>query len=220
MSYFFESDLNVLKSHIADINASSAQELVQVLGLEAIPNSLENLEATFSHEQYPQYGYLRLWVLGEFARLKVDWACNLKGLRGNYELTEIPENIGHLTALQELNLNGNSLTGLPETIGELRNLLNLWLGNNYLETLPESIGKLENLERLSLYYNHLETLPESFGNLKNLIRLNLNEVNDENPITLPESFSQLSNLRVLEIAGNLDAVTPSIREGLKDCNIG
>ena len=220
MSILTEADLSTVKETLQKAAISSTDQLAGFLGVAALPQSLEELKSQFPFDDHPQYGFLWLWILGELAGLGVEWAVNLKGLTANFDLTEIPDNIGNLRNLQELNLNGNSLDQLPETIGNLENLLALYLGNNYLESLPETIGNLKNLETLELYYNHLDTLPESFGALQNLIRLNMNEVNDENPIVLPKSFGALHNLRHLEIIGNEDALTPELREQLKNCAIG
>jgi len=40
----------------------------------------------------------------------------------DYQLTELPKEIGNLTNLTELNLTGNELTELPKEIGNLTNL--------------------------------------------------------------------------------------------------
>jgi internalin A len=88
-------------------------------------------------------------------------------------LTELPESIGQLTALQELSLRGNKLTELPESIGQLIALQSLYLDNNKLTELPESIGQLTALQSLYLSGNKLAELPESFGNLKGLEELYL-----------------------------------------------
>ena len=218
MSTIFEKDLTSLKDFL---NQLPTNDLKSHLGISSFPSSLDELERFFPFDKYPQYGFIRLWVLGELASLGVDWATNLKSLKATMaDLTQIPDSIGNLKNLEKLNLNGNSITSIPDSIGNLKKLKHLDLGNNYLNSLPDSIGNLESLEELILYYNHLETLPESIGQLKNLRFLNLNCLNSENPVTLPKTIVLLSNLEGLTVQGNEDAITPDIREQLKNCSIG
>ena len=89
---------------------------------------------------------------------------------------EIPEEIGELVYLEELDLSDNALTGvIPEEIGNLTNLERLNLKSNALTgAIPEEIGNLTNLERLNLRSNALAgAIPEEMGNLTNLERLDL-----------------------------------------------
>lgn len=87
-----------------------------------------------------------------------------------------------LTNLEELVLAENRLRELPEDIGNLRHLKILDLSNNALKKLPEGIGNLTQLHTLNLSENKLTTLPEGIGNLKSLTSLNL----DYNPLPLSE----------------------------------
>lgn len=61
-------------------------------------------------------------------------------------LEELPREIGELTELRELKLNGNRLETLPSEIGNLTNLRKLDLSGNPLDILPSEIRRLENLE--------------------------------------------------------------------------
>ena len=125
----------------------------------------------------------------------------------NKNITILPESIGNLVDLMDLELYNNQITILPESIGNLTNLSALNLENNQITSLPESFGNLTNLNDLDLSKNKLTTLPESFGNLTNLNGLDINE----NPLTtLPESFGNMTNLIGLEIRGletNLNKIT-------------
>lgn len=88
----------------------------------------------------------------------------------------IPETIGNLTDLEELNLNSNKIIYLPESIGKLTNLINLNLANNRLEKLPETFGNLINLEILNLLNNNLLRLPNSFIKLQKLEELYMDQI--------------------------------------------
>ena len=108
----------------------------------------------------------------------------------------IPENFGNLGNIKWLNLGFNNLTeSIPESLGNLTNLKSLSLGNNNLTgPIPESLGNLINLEYLFFRNNFLSgPIPESFGNLRNLNNLDLRNNNLTGPI--PESLSNLERYR-------------------------
>ena len=70
---------------------------------------------------------------------------------------------GHITKLR---ITGwKNLISLPESIGNLVNLQELDLGWNNLISLPESFGNLVNVRKLHLWGNKLTSLPESFGTI-------------------------------------------------------
>jgi Leucine-rich repeat (LRR) protein len=62
------------------------------------------------------------------------------------KLQELPESIGNLIHLHELNCNSNQLEQLPKWIGNLINLRGLSCNHNKLQELPESIGNLIHLQ--------------------------------------------------------------------------
>jgi Leucine-rich repeat (LRR) protein len=69
------------------------------------------------------------------------------------------------TGAVDLDLSDLGLQSLPESIGRLAQLRNLQLYNNRLTALPESIGQLTELRELNLLNNRLTALPESIGQL-------------------------------------------------------
>jgi leucine-rich repeat protein SHOC2 len=54
----------------------------------------------------------------------------------------LPAEIGQLTSLETLRLEGNQLTVLPPEIGQLTSLRRLALGGNRLTTLPRELADL------------------------------------------------------------------------------
>ncbi|MBN1802203.1 MAG: hypothetical protein JW891_11890 [Candidatus Lokiarchaeota archaeon] len=120
-------------------------------------------------------------------------------LRDSYNLESIPESIGNLDHLKELEItyNGNLRT-LPENLGNLKNLEALTIKNCYLlNNLPESLGNLENLRWFTIdYLRSVETLPNTIGNLKNLETLYINQIGSN---SLPESMERLKKLSTLKI---------------------
>lgn len=88
-------------------------------------------------------------------------------------LSEIPSEIGELTALREFSCRENSVVVLPPEIGQLRSLEKLDLASNRIVSLPIQIAHLEKLTHLDLRHNRMETLFPQIDYLKNLRYLQL-----------------------------------------------
>jgi leucine-rich repeat protein SHOC2 len=148
-----------------------------------------------------------------------------------HNLAEVPDTIGNLTDLTELDLSSNNLTDLPESIGNLINLRSLYLYRNQLKSLPSNISNLANLHSLQLGSNHLTDLPEGIICLTNLNSLGLDNnqlnvfpeiinslqnltslyLNDNQLTDLPKSINNLINLRKLDLSFNrLECLPDSI----------
>lgn len=139
----------------------------------------------------------------------------------------IPEEIGQLTALRELNLGGkfdgslpaslsklvnlewlsitniggSSTANLPADIGNLKKLGNLMLGGFTGGQIPASLWNLSNLTNLSLYNcNFTGQLTDSIGNMTGLTSLTLN--NNKLSGNIPQNISKLSKLVNFDIAKN------------------
>lgn len=67
---------------------------------------------------------------------------------GDSSLSVLPESIGDLTSLEQLDLSGTSVTGIPATVGRLRCLKKLSLPSS-LRQIPLELGLLS-LEELTL----------------------------------------------------------------------
>ncbi|MFX1255783.1 MAG: leucine-rich repeat domain-containing protein [Promethearchaeota archaeon] len=132
----------------------------------------------------------------------------------NKGLIILPESIGKLSSVQDIQLFSNQLKTLPESLGDLKSLRLLNLVNNKLEILPESFTCQKSLQDLFLNRNKLEMLPESFSKLKSLQRLNLRSNQLK---TLPESILELPNLETLLVRNNpLDATAMRLLKYLKE----
>ena len=122
----------------------------------------------------------------------------IRPLDDDFQLV-LPENIGDLTNVEEIDLSYCGLRRIPESIGNLINLKYIDLTNNQLTTIPESIGRVVNLKKLNLSMNRLLTLPDSIGNLVNLTKLDLSY---NRLTTIPDSIGNLQNLEILNLRGN------------------
>ncbi|HWW76692.1 MAG TPA: leucine-rich repeat domain-containing protein [Pyrinomonadaceae bacterium] len=82
---------------------------------------------------------------------------------------------------------------LPDTLGQLQNLEELDLGRNGIRALPAQVASLRNLKKLSLDYNDLHDLPAFVGELKNLEELSLNA---NGGVRLPQSLAAVKGLKI------------------------
>ncbi|MHB9147078.1 MAG: hypothetical protein ACYC2U_01280 [Candidatus Amoebophilus sp.] len=99
---------------------------------------------------------------------------SLKKLDLSYTLiNELPDSIGELIQLEELQLYANQFRLFPPVIANLTNLQRLDLSYNKLNNIPTSIKKLINLKALFLQGNSIESIPNSIGELTEIKELNL-----------------------------------------------
>lgn len=124
----------------------------------------------------------------------------------------LPSEVGLLTSLTRLGLNGNVLTGsLPSELGLLTSLFELRLGRNSLTgTLPSDLGSLTRLSVLVLSGNSMTgTLPSELGLLSGIQSLYLSEnlFSGFVPVELglPPGLLEVTIERT-NITGNLDSV--------------
>lgn len=145
---------------------------------------------------------------GEFP-LSVFNLTNLEVLNFNenpgFKLWKLPgSSIFRLTKLRIMVLATCALHGqIPESIGNMTSLIDLELSGNFITGhIPPEIGLLKNLQQLELYYNQqlAGTIPEEFGNLTELTDLDMS-VNHLSG-RIPESVLRLPKLRVLQLYNN------------------
>lgn len=151
-------------------------------------------------------------------------------------LTEIHEDIQHLTNLQSLILCRNKLASVPNVVGNLRSLKVLDLSVNNLKVLPEGIAQLKELNTLNVSCNGLEVLPEGLSQCTKLSTINISKnhitcfpadfyserldllstlVASDNSIEqLSGDIHKLAALKVLDLSNNKLSEIPS---DLSDC---
>ncbi|XP_039169732.1 uncharacterized protein LOC104447127 [Eucalyptus grandis] len=92
------------------------------------------------------------------------------------ELSMLPVEVGHLTALKELYMDGTSIQEIPISIGHLKQLETLTASNCFsLTQLPRTICHLTNISFLSLDGTRIAALPDSIGELVTLKHLSLRD---------------------------------------------
>jgi len=114
---------------------------------------------------------------------------------------ELPNLIGLLTQLREVQIQINKIKKLPDSFCDLINLRVLYAHSNEITELPNSFGKLINLKFINLAWNRISELPDSFCNLINLQEL---DIKSNKLKKLPKDFKKLVSLTNLDISYNPD----------------
>ncbi|KAM3239243.1 hypothetical protein P3L10_014277 [Capsicum annuum] len=101
-------------------------------------------------------------------------------LPGNNLVGLIPTSIGNLRDLQRFNLSSNKFTGfIGDLICKLQHLGDIYLGQNQISgSLPNCLGNITSLREIHLGSNKLSSnIPPSLGNLQDLVVLHLSSNN-------------------------------------------
>nr|XP_031310341.1 DISP complex protein LRCH3 isoform X6 [Camelus dromedarius] len=151
--------------------------------------SLENLNLYQNCIRYIPEAILNLQALtflnisrNQLSTLPVH-LCNLPLkvlIASNNKLVSLPEEIGHLRHLTELDVSCNEIQTIPSQIGNLEALRDLNVRRNHLVRLPEELAELP-LIRLDFSCNKITTIPVCYRNLRHLQMIIL----DNNPLQSP-----------------------------------
>ncbi|XP_009461423.1 PREDICTED: leucine-rich repeat and calponin homology domain-containing protein 1 [Nipponia nippon] len=100
--------------------------------------------------------------------------------------------------LKVLIASNNKLGSLPEEIGQLKQLMELDVSCNEITTLPQQIGQLKSLKELNVRRNYLEVLPQELVQLP-LVKFDFscNKV-----LMIPICFRKMVQLQVLLLENN------------------
>ncbi|NWX43227.1 LRCH3 protein, partial [Steatornis caripensis] len=113
------------------------------------------------------------------------------------QLSTLPVHLCSLP-LKVLIASNNKLVSIPEEIGQLRQLTELDVSCNEIQTIPPQIGNLESLRDLNVRRNNLVHLPEELAELP-LIRLDFscNKIT-----TIPVCYRNLRHLQIITLENN------------------
>lgn len=147
-----------------------------------------------------------MWLPKTMTQLK-----KLKSLKLNNEtsylyfrngINRLPNKIGDLKVLSQLNLNYHHLSKLPPSFSQLHNLEELNLRKNNFRHFPSEILSLEKLKKLDLSGNKIKKLPANLSTMKSLEVLNLtgNSIDKKEITSLKEL---LPNLQIIETDSTL-----------------
>ncbi|XP_058694719.1 leucine-rich repeat and calponin homology domain-containing protein 1 isoform X3 [Poecile atricapillus] len=101
-------------------------------------------------------------------------------IASNNKLGSLPEEIGQLKQLMELDVSCNEITALPQQIGQLKSLRELNVRRNYLEVLPQELVQLP-LVKFDFSCNKVLVIPICFRKMVQLQVLLL----ENNPLQSP-----------------------------------
>ncbi|XP_058132655.1 leucine-rich repeat and calponin homology domain-containing protein 1 isoform X4 [Dasypus novemcinctus] len=140
--------------------------------IRVIPEAIVNLQMlTYLNLSRNQLSALPAYLCG--LPLKVLIASNNK-------LGSLPEEIGQLKQLMELDVSCNEITALPLQIGQLKSLRELNVRRNYLKVLPQELVDLP-LVKFDFSCNKVLVIPICFREMKQLQVLLL----ENNPLQSP-----------------------------------
>jgi len=181
---------------------------------------LPEISSTFLPTSIIRLDALETLNLGKWTKKLPRWIGKLKSLKmlriAVYEQHLLPEEIGDLTNLEQLQVIGQSRAQFPASMKKLKNLKMMRISIEHLPTdienlkhlealhigpnirsLPPSIGNLKNLKKLDLYAARLRFLPDEIGNLTSLEVLNLEYSFLR---SLPHSIGNLKSLKYLNLS--------------------
>ncbi|KAJ0794708.1 putative TIR domain, P-loop containing nucleoside triphosphate hydrolase [Helianthus annuus] len=171
-------------------------------------NDIENLPSSIGN-------------LHELVNLSFSWCeklkslpgsiCSLQHLRFLYLYTcgieELPEDIGQLECLEELDLTHSKIKHLPDSICKLKHLKTLILCGCKLCKLPENFGQIDSLNRLDLTSTKMRDVPPGIFKLKHLKELSLSNCSQLEK--LPENLGDLKSLYELSVTSTKIRDVPS-----------
>ncbi|KAK9069826.1 hypothetical protein SSX86_010222 [Deinandra increscens subsp. villosa] len=180
-----------------DIIPSHSNSSLQVFRFAS--NDIENLPSSIGNLH--KLVYLSLRYCRKLKRLP-ESICNLHHLKVldlyRSGIEELPEDIGKLICLENLDITESKVKHLPDSICLLKHLKTFVLTLSSCDKLPEDLGRLESMEELNLKYcGKISEIPNSICKLKHLKMLILDGCKFHK---LPEDFGQIESLNKLSLS--------------------
>ncbi|KAI2663576.1 Leucine-rich repeat-containing protein 40 [Labeo rohita] len=166
-------------------------------GLTEVPQSVWrlNIDTPQEAQQNLSFGAAdRWWEQTDLTKL----------LLSSNKLQNLSEDVKLLSALVVLD---NLIAQIPQDLGQLVNLDDLDLSNNHLMDIPESLSNLQNLVKLNLSCNKLKSLPPAISVMKNLRMLDCSRNQME---SIPPVLAQMESLEQLYLRHNKLRFVPEL----------
>lgn len=137
------------------------------------------------------------------------WSAAIAGARADRRnAATLEQAFAAKEEVRKLDLSGQHLTELPAEVGDLTALEELQLAHNDLVTLPTSLARLTHLRRLEMDFTKVVEFPRVILHLE---RLELLAINCTKLREVPEDLGQLEHLGILTLCANdLGALPASI----------
>jgi len=107
-------------------------------------------------------------------------------------IEELPSAIGNCLRLRKLKANGNRMRTIPAEIESCKLLEELYLSENQITHLPEEVGKLAVLRILHLQNNNLRELPPDLGGCLAVDEIDM--TNNDDCVNIPKELFRDTNL--------------------------
>ena len=196
---------------------SYSQKLIEIPDLSGASN-LEKLilqNCTRLCKIHSSVGYLKKLIQLDLSGCKnlsnlpnaICKLMSLKSLNLSNCSVKLPENLGNLEGLEELNVSGTPIRELSSSSNRLKNPkkhLNFPLlqrSPDPMGMLTRTLSSLSSLTDLNLSYCNIQAVPDAIGRLTSLNCLSLG---GNNFVCLPKDIIRLSNLSSLYLSGCKD----------------
>ncbi|KAK8714258.1 hypothetical protein V6N13_149451 [Hibiscus sabdariffa] len=151
--------------------------------------------------------------------LLVKSSLRVLSLAGYESINELPEEVGNLKHLRNLDLSETSIKRLPNSLSTLYNMQTLALVNcSELVELPEDMRRLVNMHYLDIRGTCLARMPKGLGEMKDLRILTDYVLGDHNGSSINE-LGKLKHLRgrlvisgLENVAGAVDAKNAKLKD--------
>ncbi|KAJ0794912.1 putative TIR domain, P-loop containing nucleoside triphosphate hydrolase [Helianthus annuus] len=202
-------NLNVSGLHLKEFqNIIMCHSKSNLQQLDFSYNDIENLPSSIGN-------------LHKLVNLSFSWCRKLKSLpRSIFSLqhlrilnlqkcsiVELPENIGKLECLEELDLSDSEIKHLPDSICKLKHLKTLNLCGCKVRKLPVDVSQIDSLSKLDLRFSKIRDVPSSICKLKHLEELYLSGCSELEK--LPENLGDLESLNKLVLKSTKIRDVPS-----------
>lgn len=185
----------IISTHqIKTLRVESVAMLNRILAPDAVNHFSKITTLDLQWNYWVNYQYERGFFRDMYVKINMPFNEEAK-------IKDLPESIGLMTWLEEVNLKGNKIEILPESFFKLKNLKKLNLNGNKITVLPDLFASLSELTHLNLGSIEFSVLPESIYSLNKLVHLDLSW--NRNIAELSPIIGNLVNLEELYLETNL-----------------